>query len=254
MTGPSAEPTPGDEPADGRRRLQRGDPWPPWGPGAALVGFVAGIFGAVLTGSIAFAITGEAESLPTLAAGLVGLWAGYGGCAVIVSRVHASGRPVHDLRLHIRWRDLAIGVGAGLFSSIVLVRLVYFVLVLVGLVTEDDLQRLSEPAQRVGDLAQGGGWVVLILLVGVGAPLVEEVFYRGVLQPSVIKRLGPVAGIALASLIFGIAHQQVLQLPALAAFGGVLGWLAWRHGRLGPSIVAHITFNLLTLVQLAIGT
>jgi membrane protease YdiL (CAAX protease family) len=37
----------------------------------------------------------------------------------------------------------------------------------------------------------------------------------------------------------------------LVIFGVVLGGLAWRTGRLGPGIVAHLAFNAITVIQLA---
>jgi membrane protease YdiL (CAAX protease family) len=33
----------------------------------------------------------------------------------------------------------------------------------------------------------------------------------------------------------------------------VLGMLAWRTGRLGPGIIAHVTFNSITVVAFAIS-
>jgi membrane protease YdiL (CAAX protease family) len=43
----------------------------------------------------------------------------------------------------------------------------------------------------------------------------------------------------------------VALITALASFGAVLSWLAQRTGRLGPGLVAHATFNAITLLALA---
>jgi len=40
---------------------------------------------------------------------------------------------------------------------------------------------------------------------------------------------------------------------SLAAFGAVLAALAVRSGRLGPSIVAHATFNAFTVVYVLVS-
>lgn len=233
---------------------ERSEHWPPWGIPSAAAGSVAGLVGALVVGSAWFAASGEEASLGVLLASLVGLWAGYLGTAVILSRTRGTGHPLADVGFRARWSDLPLGVAAGLVTSVVVVRLVYLLLMAAGLVTRGDLDRLAEPAQRVGDLAQGPGWLVLALFIGVGAPVVEEIYYRGLLQPALIRRLGPPGGIAVSAVVFGAAHQQVLQFPALAAFGVVLGYLAWRTQRLGPAIAAHIAFNALTLVQLATTT
>jgi membrane protease YdiL (CAAX protease family) len=52
--------------------------------------------------------------------------------------------------------------------------------------------------------------------------------------------------------VFGVTHFQLLQFPALVAFGAVLGFLALRTGRLGPSIVAHMAFNAVTVTALVL--
>ena len=43
----------------------------------------------------------------------------------------------------------------------------------------------------------------------------------------------------------GISDAQ-----ALALFGAILAWLAVRYGRIGPSICAHLAFNLTAFVSL----
>lgn len=234
-------------------RQRRGDPWPPWGLTPPVVGFVAGLVLAVVLGSAVYTATGGTESLATLAASLVGLWLGYVGAAALATRRPMTADAPAELHLRFRPIDGVIGVAVGLFTSVVVVRLVYVLLLLAGVVSEADLESLSDPAERVSGLATGAGWVLLFVLVGLGAPLVEELFYRGLVQPVLVQRLGPAAGIGLTAVVFGAAHQQPLQLPALAVFGAILGWLSWRYGRLGPAIVAHVVFNLLTLVQLAVA-
>jgi len=44
----------------------------------------------------------------------------------------------------------------------------------------------------------------------------------------------------------------ILVMVSLTVFGAVLATLAVRTGRLGPGIVAHATFNLFTVVFLAL--
>ena len=86
--------------------------------------------------------------------------------------------------------------------------------------------------------------------VGIGAPVVEEIFYRGLLQRSLERRFGVWPGILGSALLFGVSHFQLLQLPALVLFGVVLGLLAQRTGRLAAPIAAHIVFNMTTVLFL----
>ena len=51
-----------------------------------------------------------------------------------------------------------------------------------------------------------------------------------------------------SALLFGLAHFEAVQFAGLAAFGVVLGVLAWRTGRLTPGIGAHAAFNAAAVV------
>ncbi|HJV09715.1 MAG TPA: CPBP family intramembrane glutamic endopeptidase, partial [Acidimicrobiales bacterium] len=116
---------------------------------------------------------------------------------------------------------------------------------------------VSGPVEDLLDKAQGPAFLGLVLSVAVGAPLVEELFFRGLLLRSLQRRMGNVPAIALSAVAFGIAHGSALPVDAvvlvmisLTVFGAILATLAIRTGRLGPSIVAHAVFNLFTLLYL----
>jgi membrane protease YdiL (CAAX protease family) len=189
-------------------------------------------------------ITGADLGDPTLGVavvGLLGLWAGLLGTVAYVGldRLNLSFKPL----------DAPLGAVLGLVSQFGLLFLVYLPWRLIDHNLE---KRLEEPAKDLTDLAHGPGLVLLAVLIVVGTPIVEELFFRGVLQGALLQRMRPAAAIAASSVAFGLAHQQVLQLPGLVAFGAVLGYLAWRTQRLGPSIVTHAVFNLATVVLLGL--
>jgi membrane protease YdiL (CAAX protease family) len=199
------------------------------------------------------AASGSAKTnLGLIVTGLLGLWAGYAGVMVLVVRRKGTGDVVADLGLRISGaKDVGVGLAAGIASSLVLVNITYFLLLALGVFDQSDVDALSGPAQELADAVRGPSFVVLALFVGIGAPVVEECFFRGFVQPAAIRRLGAVPGVAFTAMFFALAHFQALQFPGLAVFGLVVGVLAFRTGRLGPSIVAHIAFNGLTLLQLA---
>jgi membrane protease YdiL (CAAX protease family) len=91
--------------------------------------------------------------------------------------------------------------------------------------------------------------------------LVEELFFRGLVQTRLVERFGPFAGIAVASLLFGAAHltawngwRTFVYAWAVAAGGVVLGLLRYLTGRLGPGIVAHAFFNAQAMLAVALLT
>ena len=82
-----------------------------------------------------------------------------------------------------------------------------------------------------------------------GAPLVEELTFRGLLQGWIGERRGPLVGSLSAGLMFGLMHlaDPVAVLP-LMLFGVALGELRRRGGGIGPCLLAHAGNNLLAVI------
>lgn len=228
-----------------------------WGLGDVALGFSIGILGAQLAlGAILGATGRSADQVDDLPLSLValaqmGLWLGLLGGPWIATRLKGNGL-VTDLGLRARLGDLWRGgaVGAGL--QLVALPLLYWPLLHLLDKSSSDLEG---PAREMTDRAVGPlGVVLLVLIVGVGAPVVEEIFYRGLLQRSLLKRgLPPAVAIGISAVVFGASHFQLLQLPALVLFGAAAGILAHRSGRLGPAIAAHVAFNMVTVIALLIA-
>lgn len=229
---------------------------PGWGIGDAAGGWLVAQLVAVLGGAIVLSVAGYAkrpDDIPlTLIAVLQALlWVGFLGAPVLAARLKGRG-VVADFGLRIRPFDVPLGIAIGVACQFVLVPLVSLPWVaLLGKSNGD----LSAPAQKLADKATDPlGVVLLVLIVVLGAPIVEELFFRGLLQRSVGRRFGPGLAVAITALVFGLSHWEVLQFPALAAFGAVLGLLALRTGRLGPGIVAHLAFNAVTVIALLVSS
>ncbi len=84
-------------------------------------------------------------------------------------------------------------------------------------------------------------------MVAAGSPLVEEVFFRGLVLKALEARWQPRTALVASSLVFGAAHFQPLQFPALVMFGLIAGVLVQRDGRLGRAVWAHVGFNSWTV-------
>jgi membrane protease YdiL (CAAX protease family) len=224
-----------------------------WGLGDAVVGLVLGFVGGAITSGIVLAINDtddfEDLSLGWQAVAQLGLWLGLLGTALVVSKLKGAGA-VHDFGLRIAGRDVPIGILVGVVSQWVIVWFVYLPLQLLTDVTTEDI---SEPAREITDRATGPvGVALLVLIVGIAAPIVEEIFFRGLLQRALIRRVSEPLAVGGAAMVFALTHFQVLQLPALFLFGIVLGILAQRYGRLGPAILAHMVFNMTAVISLLV--
>lgn len=141
-------------------------------------------------------------------------------------------------------RDIPIGLGVGAAAQIVAVPLLY--LALSPLIDRDDL---SGPARSLTDRANNPlGIVLLILIVLIGAPLVEEIFFRGVLFATLRDRCSPWLMLVVTSLVFMAFHVgQWLQYPGLLLFGVLAGLMYYKTGRLGAAIWTHVGFNAVTV-------
>jgi hypothetical protein len=78
----------------------------------------------------------------------------------------------------------------------------------------------------------------------------EEAFFRGFVQQSLSKRFGWIAGVAVASLLFGLAHiGGGLPLVAFATLAGVGYGLAYHYSsRLWVAVLFHFLFNFAHLL------
>jgi uncharacterized protein len=140
-----------------------------------------------------------------------------------------------------------VGVPIGVGLQLVFVPALYWLLGVLGL----DASDLDKPAQELSQKARGGvGVVLLVVLVVLGAPIIEELFFRGLVLRSF--QAGHRDGLALigSAVMFAMAHFQVLQFPGLLLFGLVAGYAAQRTQRLGLCMAIHLGFNLTAVANM----
>ncbi|HET9731343.1 MAG TPA: CPBP family glutamic-type intramembrane protease [Acidimicrobiales bacterium] len=237
-------------PEGGDHSVQRGLP----GLGVAVVGFVAGAALGIVA-QVTLALAGKPGGwVVALPVSEAGLWSALIGACVVVSRRRGTGHVGRDMSFAFRPVDLGLGLAAAIAGRMMSsAAVVPFTFLLVN--------HKSKPPdqQTLGHLAHGpAGWTVLVLVTCVGAPVVEELFFRGLVQTRLVQRWGPVAGIAVTSALFGAAHLigwagPISLLYAWAvAFGGLaLGTARHLTGRLGTSMIAHCLFNAQAVIALA---
>jgi uncharacterized protein len=228
---------------------------PRWGLGEVGIGLAASFVLSTIVGGIILAIAGwtEPEQIPMwgLALMQIPLWAGYLG-AVLYAGSKGDGA-VRDFGVSVRPLDVPIGLALGVALQTVALSALYWP---IFWLTGTDSGELSRPAEELAERAGGPvSWLLFAVLVGIIAPVVEEIFYRGLFINALRKRGATVAvAIAVSSVVFAAMHLQVLQFPGLLLFGLVSAFLATRTGRLGPSIFTHIGFNMTTVVVLYLNS
>jgi len=178
------------------------------------------------------------------------LWVPFIFGLATVSRRYGSASFVRDFYVSFRRSDL-VGLPIGVASQLLLVNLVTWPFS--EIFPERFAPELVEKRARdLFDNATGPWLPVMILVVVVGAPLVEELVYRGFIQPGLNDRFGGKVSVLIASIWFAGVHLQLVELPGLFAFALVLGYCFYRTKRLGLSIVAHVAFNATGVLFIAL--
>lgn len=206
--------------------------------GAFLVGNVVS---AVAVGLAGYASVGS-DTWPTWVVGLsvAPMWACF-----LLMMPRLTPTPPIDSRSVREWfgsSDILVGVPAGVLSQLVLVNVVNWPLSRLFPDTFS-FDEVSKRAQGMTDSASGGWFIVLVIVVVIGAPFVEEFVYRGTLQPALTERFGSTVGVLGTSVLFAAIHLQPVEFPGLLAFALVLGVSRQRSGTLGLPIIAHMAFN-----------
>ena len=86
------------------------------------------------------------------------------------------------------------------------------------------------------------------LMLGFGciaAPVLEEIFFRGILLKGLLRNYRPAVAIGQSALLFGLMHMSPAQSIATALMGALSGWLYYRTGSLRLCIGLHMLNNLL---------
>lgn len=232
---------------DGRAQPSPEHP-PRWAARDVALGFLAAVFNVAVAQAVWVGVTGEDDaSLGLTIVSFLAYWPVLVGTTVLASRRRGTGRLSGDLGLRVERSDVLPGVLAGLGSQFLLLPLLYLPFELLS----DDLN-VSEKAEETLGVASGGPLLLLAILVIGVAPVVEELFFRGLLQRTLAQWVPPLGAVGLSALLFGITHFQPVQLLGLIAFGFVLGLLAQRAGRLGPSLIAHMSFNAASVLVIVV--
>jgi CAAX protease family protein len=98
---------------------------------------------------------------------------------------------------------------------------------------------------------QGENWLLLALVVTVGAPLSEELMFRGFLFSALAKtRLGIIGTTLVTNTAWTALHFQYSIFGLIDVFlvGLVLSWLLWRTGSLWVTIICHSVYNSIVLL------
>jgi membrane protease YdiL (CAAX protease family) len=145
-----------------------------------------------------------------------------------------------------------LGIPLGIFCQVVLMNVVNWPLNKWFPDTFNS-QRIETRARDMVDAAHGAWFIVLFVVVVVGAPLVEELVYRGFIQGGLQSQIGSIWALIITAACFTVVHLEPIEFPGLFAFAIVLGLCYRRTQRVGLSMVTHLAFNATGLLLVALS-
>lgn len=92
-------------------------------------------------------------------------------------------------------------------------------------------------------LESGLGVPFNLVMLAVIPGLCEELLFRGYAQRQFERAAGPIGGVLLSGVLFGLYHLRPSQLLPLVVLGVYLAYLVWRTGSLWPAIMVHMLHN-----------
>lgn len=220
---------------------------PRWGLWDVLGAAIAAVVIGTAAGGVLFAV-----DAPTAIVVLVGTtlpWLALAGWPLIATARRGNG-PRIDLGLRLTWADTGWGVMTGVAGL-----LLAGIAALITRLFEPELS--SAAGEAAAELQESSGRLAIMvfaLMVMVGAPVVEELFFRGLFFSALRKRgVGAVLTIIITGVVFAGFHFEPTRFLVLLPTGILLGWVRWRTGSTGAAMVAHGVVNAPGAIVLLVG-
>ena len=173
---------------------------------------------------------------------------------LLIERKHALNDSTSspDIRAVSRRLSLSLGICVFLFAITVAMSAGKIVGMLQTLLVQVEPEQLSHDTLQAMNDSPSDPWsIVIIVLVVLITPLIEEFAYRGLLQQGFRKLgAGRPSAILLTSMLFVFMHIPVIPGASMASAATTLlvlsfclGWVYERTGRLLAPILVHALFN-----------
>lgn len=114
---------------------------------------------------------------------------------------------------------------------------------------QECLPELPNLAEEDFDMILRNRWGYLV--VGLMAPLAEEVVFRGAVLRALLRwrESQPWLCIAISAILFSAVHMNPAQLPHTFLIGLLLGWMYYRTYSIVPGVVYHWVNNTVAYVM-----
>jgi len=208
---------------------------PTWGMGDAIISLVGAIGLSLVISLSLMSQNIDPENGWGLIIAFCAPWFMLAGWPIVATTLKGNG-PGIDLGLIAPRTHLRLGFVAGLLSLTAASLMAVIVTRFTG--------PLSSSAGDVGLNQTGIVLVLFVLLAMFGAPIVEEIAFRGMLYGALAKaHVNEHLVIAITALVFALFHFEPKRFVILFVIGMILGEVRRRTGSTSAAIVAHVVNN-----------
>lgn len=220
-----------------RRAVARGEDlkFPTWGMGDALISLIGAVGLSVVVSLALVSQNIDPENGWGLIIAFSTPWLAMAGWPIIATTLKGNG-PKIDLGLIAPRTHLRLGFVAGLASLAVASVAAWIVTRFTG--------PISSSAGDIGVNQTGFVLVLFVLMAMFGAPIVEEIAFRGLLYGALAKaHVNEHLVVLITALVFALFHFEPKRFVILFVIGLILGEVRRRTGSTSAAIVAHIVNN-----------
>jgi len=97
------------------------------------------------------------------------------------------------------------------------------------------------------------GIIIASIVALVIAPLTEELFFRGFMLQTISRKISPVWGVILTTMIFAGIHFEFQSIMPLLILSLVLNILFIKTKSIWPGIIFHILNNTIAFIIVLFG-
>jgi uncharacterized protein len=155
----------------------------------------------------------------------------------------------HDIKEHSRSQNQA-SIPVSIFWAIFGIFLALFAQSIAVMIEQQlGINPESENTQEILSIIQQVP--LMIIVSSIVGPILEEIIFRKIIFGSLYKRFNFVISALISSVLFGLAHMELVHLLLYSAMGFTFAFLYVQTKRILVPIVAHVSMNtFVAIVQL----
>ena len=87
-----------------------------------------------------------------------------------------------------------------------------------------------------------------IIIMAVVPAIFEELFFRGLIFSSLIKRTNVLAAVFISSLLFSLMHFSLIKIFPTFLLGGIFAYVVYKTNSILPAVILHFINNSMSII------